>query len=466
MRAEASPVSTVRKGRFQRRITPPRLALAPTVAALKERIARREYTVAVIGLGYVGLPMALRLGEARFPALGFDVDASKVEMLNAGRSYIQYIGPEQVAALTAGEFEALTDFARLGEADAIIICVPTPLNDHREPDLRYVEATADAIAHALRPGQLVCLESTTFPGTTDEILLPRLAAGGLKVGRDFFLAFSPEREDPGNQHYKTATIPKVIGGFTPACLELACTLYSELVGQVVPVSSTRVAEGTKVLENIYRSVNIALVNELKIVFDRMGVDVWEVIEAARTKPFGYQAFFPGPGLGGHCIPIDPFYLTWKAREYGLSTRFIELAGEINSAMPAYVVNKIADALNERGRAVKGAKILVLGVAYKKDVDDIRESPALEIMELLRKKGAKIAYSDPCFARLPVMRRHDLGLSSVRLTAESIRDYDAVVLATDHSSFPYDLIHQAARLIVDSRNAFRRRGLDGPNLVQA
>jgi UDP-N-acetyl-D-glucosamine dehydrogenase len=439
----------------------------PEIARLKGRIAGRDYTVGVIGLGYVGLPLVRRFGEAGFRVLGFDVDAAKVEQLNAGRSYIQHIPAEELAPLIrSGQLRALTDFGRLGDADAIVICVPTPLTDHREPDLRYVESTADAVARTLRPAQLVCLESTTYPGTTEEVLLPRLEARGLRVGEDFFLAFSPEREDPGNKRFTTASIPKVVGGITPACRELACALYAEVISGVVPVSSAAVAEATKVLENIYRSVNIALVNELKVVFHRMGIDVWEVIEAARTKPFGFQPFFPGPGLGGHCIPIDPFYLTWKAREFGLSTRFIELAGEINSAMPAYVVERLIDALNSRRKALNGARVLVLGVAYKKDLDDIRESPALEILQLLRDKGADVAYSDPYFPRIPHMRRYELRLESVPLAPESVRRFDAVVVATDHSDFPYETIHAAAQLIVDSRNAFRSRGLAGSHVVSA
>jgi UDP-N-acetyl-D-glucosamine dehydrogenase len=438
---------------------------APT--ELRDRITRRDYTVGVIGLGYVGLPLVLRFGESGFRVLGFDIDAAKVDYLNCGKSYIRHISGERLQALIeAKRFAALDDFARLREPDAIIICVPTPLNNNREPDLQYVASTADAVARALRRGQLVCLMSTTYPGTTEEIVLTRLAAGGLRVGDDFFLAYAPEREDPGNGAFDTKTVPKVVGGMTPACLDLAATLFSEVIDRVARVSSPRVAESCKVLENIYRSVNIALVNELKIVFDRMGIDVWEVIEAAQTKPFGFQAFYPGPGLGGHCIPIDPFYLTWKAREFGLSTRFIELAGEINSAMPAYVVDRLGDALNARRRPVNGSKVLVLGVSYKKDVDDLRESPALEILELLQAKGADVAYSDPYCPRLPAMRRHNLRLESTALTPETLQRQDAVVLVTDHSSFPYSTIHTAAPLIVDTRNAFGRRGLNGPNMVQA
>jgi UDP-N-acetyl-D-glucosamine dehydrogenase len=437
------------------------------VHLLKERIGRREFTVGVIGLGYVGLPLVLRFGEVGFRVMGFDVDLAKVKRLNDGASYIEHVPSPRVAALVASQrFEATVDLERLSEPDAIIICVPTPLTQHREPDLQYIEKTADAVASALRRNQLICLESTTYPGTTDEVVLPRLQARGLKVGEDFFLAFSPEREDPGNPQFDTATIPKVVGGITPDCLALASTLYAQAIKQVVPVVSTRVAEATKILENVYRAVNIALVNELKIAFEKMGINVWDVIEAAKTKPFGFQAFYPGPGLGGHCIPIDPFYLTWKAREYGVSTRFIELAGEINSGMPEYVVHKLMEALNDRGKALKGSRVLVLGAAYKRDTDDPRESPGLEIMEDLMHKGARVDYSDPHLARLPIGRRHQLDLMSVALTEAALKEYDAALLVTDHSAFPYELIHRAASLIVDSRNAFRQRGLRGPHVIPA
>ena len=437
------------------------------IARLKQQIERREYTVGVIGLGYVGLPLALRFAEAGFSVLGFDVDSDKVDKLNAGVSYIRQISSDRIdGVVRQGRFEATTNFDGLGKADALVICVPTPLTRHREPDLQYIERTADVVASTLRIGQLICLESTTYPGTTEEVVLPRLARGGLTVGRDFFLAYSPEREDPGNQAYSTATIPKLVGGVTPACAELAVVLYAQAIDQVVSVSGTRVAEAAKILENVYRAVNIALVNELKIAFDRMGIDVWEVIEAAKTKPFGFQAFYPGPGLGGHCIPIDPFYLTWKAREYGVTTRFIELAGEINSAMPAYVLGRLTDALNARGKALKGAKILVLGAAYKRDTDDPRESPALEIIELLIAKGAHVEYSDPHLPVLPSGRRHNLGLQSVPLEAATIAHYDALVLVTDHSDFDYAAIFAHAKLVVDTRNAFARRGLVGPTVEKA
>jgi UDP-N-acetyl-D-glucosamine dehydrogenase len=437
------------------------------VEGLKGRIVRRDYLVGVIGLGYVGLPLVLRFGEVGFRVVGFDIDAGKIEQLNTGKSYIEHVPSPRVQGLVESRrFEATADLTRLREPDAVIICVPTPLTRHRDPDLRYVENTADAVAAALRRDQLVCLESTTYPGTTDEVVLPRLQARGLRVGEDFFLAFSPEREDPGNTQFDTATIPKVVGGVTPACLALATTLYGQAIKQVVPVASTRVAEATKILENVYRAVNIALVNELKMAFERMDINVWDVIEAAKTKPFGFQPFYPGPGLGGHCIPIDPFYLTWKAREYGVATRFIELAGEINSGMPSYVIHRLMNALNERGKALRGARVLVLGAAYKKDTDDPRESPSLEIMEELIQKGAVVQYSDPHLPRLPFVRRHQIDLSSVVLTEAALKQYDAALLVTDHSRFPYELIHRSASLIVDSRNAFRARGFTGPHVVSA
>lgn len=423
---------------------------------LKNRMARRDYTVGVIGLGYVGLPVLLRFWEVGFRVIGFDIDPRKVKQLNAGESYIRHIGCERVSPLVgSGRFEATTDFSRLAEADALLICVPTPLNAHREPDLRYVVQTADAIAGTLRAGQLICLESTTYPGTTEELLLPRFEARGLTVGKEIFLAFSPEREDPGNSASSLATIPKVLGGVTAACGELADALYSTVVGRVVRVSSPKAAEMAKLLENIYRAVNIALVNELKLLSDRMDIDIWEVIEAAATKPFGFQAFTPGPGLGGHCIPIDPFYLTWKARAYGLSTRFIELAGEINQAMPAWVVQKVAGALNARGKPLNGATILVLGVAYKPDIDDQRESPALEILTRLRHQGARVNYSDPHVPRCYGHRHYpELDLVSRPLTADTLRAQDAVVLVTNHAAFDLDLIRDHAPLVIDTRNAFK------------
>ncbi len=430
---------------------------------LIERMETRNAVIAIIGLGYVGLPLSLRYAEAGFKVLGIDIDEAKVARLNAGASYIEHIEARTVAAAVANGFEASTDFARVTQADALIICVPTPLNVYREPDLSFVLATADALLPHLRPGQVVSLESTTYPGTTDEELRPRLASRGFTVGEDIFLVFSPEREDPGNQHFITRTIPKVCGGDTPSCLEAGVALYSPAIDQVVPVSSTRAAELTKLLENIHRAVNIGLVNEMKIIADKMDIDIHEVIRAAATKPFGFTAYYPGPGLGGHCIPIDPFYLTWKARQYGLHTRFIELAGEINSDMPHWVVGKLADALNERGRSVKGSRILVLGIAYKKDVEDMRESPSVELMEILRDKGALVAYSDPHVPQFPPMREHHFDLRSVDLDAESIAAFDVVLLATSHSAFDYPLIQQHASLIIDTRGVYLELL---PNVVKA
>ena len=423
------------------------------LAQLINRLSTRSAVIGIIGLGYVGLPLSLRYAEAGFKVLGIDIDSTKVERLNAGASYIEHIGADSIAAAVASGFEATADFTRAAEADALIICVPTPLNAYREPDLSFVLATADALLPHLRAGQVVSLESTTYPGTTDEELKPRLASRGFTVGDDIFLVFSPEREDPGNPNFITRTIPKVCGGDTAACLQAGIALYSPAIDRVVPVSSTRAAELTKLLENIHRAVNIGLVNEMKIIADKMDIDIHEVIRAAATKPFGFTAYYPGPGLGGHCIPIDPFYLTWKARQYGLHTRFIELAGEINSDMPHWVIGKLADALNERGRSVKGSKVLVLGIAYKKDVEDMRESPSVELMEILRDKGALVDYSDPHVPAFPTMREHKFDLRSVALDAQSIASFDVVLLATSHSAFDYALIQQHAQLIVDTRGVY-------------
>jgi UDP-N-acetyl-D-glucosamine dehydrogenase len=387
--------------------------------------------------------------------MGFDVDASKVASLAAGRSYIEHIPSSTVRQMVAsGRFVATTDFRKLARPDCILICVPTPLTKMREPDMRYIEATANAIAKTLRPGQLVILESTTYPGTTREVVLPILQQTGLKVGRDFLLAFSPEREDPGRKDYTTKTIPKVVGGYDKASLEAAVACYRIAIDKVVPVSSCEAAEAAKILENTYRCVNIALVNELKVLFDRMGIDVWEVIRAAATKPFGFTPFYPGPGLGGHCIPIDPFYLSWKARQYGLTTRFIELAGEVNVAMPRYVIAKLMDALNDRGKALKGARVLVLGLAYKKDIDDVRESPSLELIELLREKGASVDYNDPHVPRTHKMREHDLKMISKKISARMLAGYDVVLVSTDHSSYDYQVIADHAKLVIDTRGAMR------------
>jgi UDP-N-acetyl-D-glucosamine dehydrogenase len=422
--------------------------------AIKAKIGTDRACVGIIGLGYVGLPLALAFAAKGIRVLGFDTDPGKVDRLGRGESYIGHI-PGDAIRTAAGRFEATHDFHRLDEPDAILICVPTPLSTARDPDLSYVAASARAIAERLRPGQLVVLESTTYPGTTRKVVLPLLEAAGLAAGSDFFLAYSPEREDPGNPRHSTPTIPKVIGGLDPRSLELAAALYARVVVRVVTVSSPEVAEACKILENTYRAVNIALVNELKVLYDRMGIDVWEVIEAARTKPFGFQAFYPGPGLGGHCIPVDPFYLAWVAREYGLSTRFIELAGEINTAMPAYVVDRLADALNDRGRPIKGSRILLLGMAYKKDVDDPRESPGFELMDLLLKKGALVDYNDPHIPVLPPMRRYPhLHMSSRELTPEYLGSRDCVLIVTDHSAYDWDWIVRHSTLVVDTRNATR------------
>jgi UDP-N-acetyl-D-glucosamine dehydrogenase len=438
------------------------LATAPSLAnELQARIEARTARVIVVGLGYVGLPLAETFAAQGYPVLGFDIDAEKVRRLNRGESYIGHICPERIEELIAsGRFEATADPARFREADAILICVPTPLTEAREPDLSYIEKTGRAIRDFLRPGQLVVLESTTYPGTTEELLRPILEGSGLSCGRDFFLAYSPEREDPGNRDFATRNIPKVVGGFDEVSRRLAVALYEPVVDGVVPVSGTRVAEACKILENTYRAVNIALVNELKCVFDAMGIDVWEVIAAAKTKPFGFHPFYPGPGLGGHCIPIDPFYLTWAARRYGVHTRFIELAGEVNTAMPRYVVERVAEALNEEGKPVKGSRVCVLGVAYKKDVDDPRESPAFEIMELLKRRGARVSYNDPHIPRLPHMRHHSIRLESQPLTPEFLADQDCVLIVTDHSAYDFEEIVRHAALVVDTRNA--TAGIDPGN----
>jgi UDP-N-acetyl-D-glucosamine dehydrogenase len=441
-----------------------------SVEALVDRFRARRATIGVIGLGYVGLPLARAIASKGFTALGFDVDAAKIALLNAGGSYIRHIPAEAIAALHAsGKFAATDDFARLGEADAILLCVPTPLTRQREPDLTYVVRTTEAIAPRLRPGQLVVLESTTYPGTTREVMRPILEQGGLRSEQDFFLAYSPEREDPGNTQFGTSAIPKVVGGDGPLALELACALYEEIVERAVPVSSIDVAEAVKLTENIFRSVNIALVNELKVVYEAMGIDIWEVIEAAKTKPFGYMPFYPGPGLGGHCIPIDPFYLTWKAREFGLSTRFIELAGEVNTAMPGRVVDKTMAALSEhRGRALKGARILIVGVAYKKNIDDMRESPALKIMSLLERRGAVTDFHDPFFPEILPSREHPgfTGRHSAPLTAATLAEADAAVICTDHDQLDYRLIADHCPLIIDTRNAFAARGIVASQVVKA
>ncbi|WP_207000526.1 nucleotide sugar dehydrogenase [Trinickia mobilis] len=430
---------------------------------LLDRIQNRSAKIGIVGLGYVGLPLMLRFSEVGFHVLGFDIDASKVEALNAGRSYIEHISSGAVKEALERNFEATTDFSRASEADTLILCVPTPLNKYREPDLSFVLDTTDSLVPYLRAGQVVSLESTTYPGTTDEELKPRIESRGFTVGKDIFLVFSPEREDPGNPNFTTRTIPKVVGGDTPACQEVGAALYGAVIDRVVPVTSTRAAEMTKLLENIHRAVNIGLVNELKIVAEKMNIDIFEVIRAAATKPFGFVPYYPGPGLGGHCIPIDPFYLTWKAREYGVHTRFIELAGEVNSSMPEWVVGKVAGALNDAKRSINGSKVLVLGIAYKKNVDDMRESPSVILMEKLRDLGAAVQYSDPHIPVFPKMREHSFDLSSVSLTPESIASFDCVLLATDHERFDYELIKKHAKLIVDSRGKYQDRSA---NIVRA
>lgn len=419
-----------------------------------EKFNTKQAVIGIVGLGYVGLPLMLRYNGIGFKVLGIDINEKKVSDLNSGISDIAHIPSANIAAAVKTGFEATTDFSRASECDAIILCVPTPLNKYREPDLSYVISTTNSLKPYVRAGQVVSLESTTYPGTTEEEILPRIEESNLKVGESIFLVYSPEREDPGNPDFETRTIPKVIGGHTPACLAVGTALYKPAIDQIVPVSSTKAAEMTKLLENIHRAVNIGLVNEMKTVADRMGIDIFEVIDAAATKPFGFTAYYPGPGLGGHCIPIDPFYLTWKAREYGLHTRFIELSGEVNKAMPEYVMNKLMDGLNDSGKAVKGSKVLVLGIAYKKNVDDMRESPSVEVMELIRAKGAEVAYSDPHVPVFPKMRAHSFNLNSTPVTAESLAEFDAVVLATNHDGFDYDLIKQHAQLIIDTRGVYR------------
>lgn len=420
---------------------------------LIEKIQSKNAIIGIVGLGYVGLPLVLRFSEMGFRVLGFDIAEDKIAMMMSGQSPIEHISSDRLSAAKAAGFEATSDFARAGEADTLILCVPTPLNKYREPDLSFVIGTVESLLPHLRSGQIMSLESTTYPGTTVEELAPRIESRGFTIGEDYFLVYSPEREDPGNPDFTTQSIPKVCGGHTPACLAAGEALYGSVIDRIVPVSSTQVAELTKLLENIHRAVNIGLVNEMKVVADRMGINIREVIDAAATKPFGFVPYYPGPGLGGHCIPIDPFYLTWKAREYGVSTRFIELAGEVNGAMPDYVVDKVKDALNDRRKSVRGSKILVLGIAYKPNVDDMRESPSVFIMEKLRDLGAEISYSDPHVPVFPKMREHYFDLSSHGLSPAMLEQYDCVVLATDHERFDYEMIAEHAQLIVDSRGRF-------------
>jgi len=443
------------------------------MADLIELFHSRRAVVGVLGLGYVGLPLVATIAEAGFASVGFDTRQDKIESLRRAESYIRHVPSSRLVPIVRDSFAAGTpgffpsaDYADLRRCDGILICVPTPLTENREPDLSYVIATAETVAAHLRAGQLIVLESTTYPGTTDEVVRPILERGGLIAGRDFHLAFSPEREDPNNVSFTTRTIPKLVGGITPHCGKVAAALYGAVIDQVVPVSSAAVAEAAKLLENIYRSVNIALVNELKMLFDRMGLNIWEIIDAAATKPFGFTPFYPGPGLGGHCIPIDPFYLTWRARQFEMSTRFIELAGEINLAMPAYVVERVADALNERGKSLKGAKILLLGVAYKRDLDDDRESPSFKLIELLQRKHAQVSYHDPFVPTLHSGRRYDYRLRSITLDAQSVAAADAVLIATDHTNVDYDFVVRHAQLVVDSRNATRNVRLGREKIVLA
>ncbi|MBS3945167.1 MAG: nucleotide sugar dehydrogenase [Melioribacter sp.] len=454
---------------------------------LLNKINSKTAVIGIIGMGYVGLPLALTFAEKEFNVIGFDIDEKKIPLLNKGESYIKHIPSSRIQhQVSSNRFSATSDFSRLINVDAIIICVPTPLDEHREPDLTYIEESGKEIAKYLKEGQLVALESSTYPGTTDEVLLPILEHGisavvglelddeesigipkrNMKVGENFFLAFSPEREDPNNPDYTTSTIPKVVGGVTPNCLEVATALYDQVIIKTVPVSSARAAEATKLLENIFRSINIALVNELKMVFDRMGIDVWEVIKAASTKPFGFMEFHPGPGLGGHCIPIDPFYLTWKAREYDINTKFIELAGEINTYQPYYVVERTRDVLNQKGKSLSQSKILLIGISYKKNIDDMRESPSLKLIELFHARGSKIDYYDPYIPKLPPTRKYNFEMSSVKFNSSTISSYDLVLISTDHDSIEYRLIADSAKLIVDTRNVFERKGIKSDKIYKA
>jgi len=422
---------------------------------LLKRINDKSARIGIVGLGYVGLPLMLDFSEAGFLVLGFDIDPRKIDLLNAGKSYFVHIPDSRVAGATERGIAATTQYSRAGETDVMILCLPTPLNRDRGPDLSFVIESLEGMLPFLRPGQLICLESTTYPGTTEEEIKPRLESMGLEVGSDVFLVFSPEREDPGNREYSMSNTPKVIGGTTPACLEVGSALYASITKRVVPVSSTKAAELTKLLENIYRAVNIGLINEMKMVAERMGIDIWEVIDAAATKPYGFTPFYPGPGYGGHCIPIDPFYLTWKARTYGIETRLIEIAGDINTAMPAWVVGKAEDALQTVEKTLEGAHVLVLGVAYKKNVDDVRESPGVKILQTLQDRGAVVCYSDPYVPILRRMREHDLKLTSVEVDAGLLSRMDCVIVATDHDAFDYAFIQTHATLIIDTRGRYRR-----------
>mgnify|MGYP003961361649 CR=1 FL=1 len=423
--------------------------------SLTQIIKSKESTIGIIGLGYAGLPLAIRFSEEEFKVIGFDIDDVKVNLLNNQESYIKHIKEDDISAMFDQGFMATTDFANISDIDAILICVPTPLGVHNEPDLSYVKSTLNLIKEHLREGQLLILESTTYPGTTAEEIVPVIEALGFKVGENFYIGYSPEREDPGNKDYTTKTIPKVVSGHTKNCLEVTTALYDQIVDTTVPVSSTQVAEMTKILENIHRAVNIGLVNELKMVADKMNIDINEVIKAAATKPFGFTAYYPGPGLGGHCIPIDPFYLTWKAKEVGMNTRFIELAGEINTGMPNYVIQKVSESLNAVGKSIKNSRILILGLAYKKNVDDLRESPSLELIDILIDKGAIVNYCDPYFKSIPNTRKYQIELKSKELTSDILQSMDLVLLATDHDDFDYDLIEKESSLIIDTRGRFEK-----------
>jgi UDP-N-acetyl-D-glucosamine dehydrogenase len=437
------------------------------MAGLEQRIRDKKAIVGILGLGYVGLPLVREFASAGLTVRGFDIDPGKVRILNSGRSIIKHVPHQHVKKIvSSGLFRATDKMNSLRTVDAILVCVPTPLTANREPDMQYVISSSETIAKYLRKGQLVCFESTTYPGTTRELVAPILESSGLKAGRDFYLAYSPEREDPGNKNFTTRTIPKVVGGYTNKGSRLAKMLYSHAIEKIVPVSSLEAAEASKIVENVYRCINIAMVNELKMVFDRMGIDIWEVIKAASTKPFGFSPFYPGPGLGGHCIPIDPFYLTWKARQYGMPTRFIELAGEVNTNMPHYVVAKVIEALNTQKKSLKGSRILVLGLAYKKDIDDLRESPSIELIELLCQKGAKVDYNDPYIPKTHRQRQHDLKMTSKKLSAKMLKGYDCVLISTDHSDYDYAWIVKHSKLVVDTRNATAKVRTGRKRIVKA
>ena len=424
------------------------------VKEIKSKIQNREISVGIIGLGYVGLPLVIRFTESRFKTYGFDIDKDKIKKLKSQKSYISHINNSKISKIIKKGFSALNNFQKIKNCDVIIICVPTPLGVHKEPDLSYIKNTLEQIKPYLRPYQLLVLESTTYPGTTEEEIIPFISRAGFNVGEDYFVGYSPEREDPGNQKFTTKNIPKVVSGFTKNCLDLTKTLYDQIIDKTIPVSSPKVAEMTKILENIHRAVNIGLANELKIVANKMNIDIYEVINAAATKPFGFTPYYPGPGLGGHCIPIDPFYLTWKAKEIGMNTRFIELAGEINTSMPSYVIQKVVEALNFKGKSIKGSKILVMGISYKKNVDDTRESPALLMIDNLMKMGANVKYSDPYFSKMPKTRKYNFNLKNVKLNKSNIKSFDLILLVTDHDDFDYSLLKKEAKLIVDTRGRLK------------